>query len=583
MPSISACDYTHTKTLDSLAVSVTYARIPGNSQELDCIVTFKNTSPKPRERHSEQLSNDMFESANSNGQDKERRASGQETSESNQLKTASSDVSLFLGYIQLVGYVRLNNDFNATGTPRDTFWKNLEYASKYPIENEHDKVEGILLTPFFNQHDALRSDKNKLAGWPDLKNCLADTTSLHLLHDLAHIFNGEEPPVARQSAISNQEFNFLTSEFPLSIVPFFVTLQHLLFSSTKIRPEEAESHKLRFQIPKNSLPPSYNTGLTGFLGENGLISICYLFVVGILEEGFSGMHSKSIYFPFHFIPALVRTERGWSQPDYLRKPEVYKDWLPRSDSKLNTTLNGKPHKETDKENTSAARNKLVFELDNLVNSSVETVAAKERRKSSVSIMRKEEHGCILQIPTKTRVSYQIKANDQILCTALMSKTVYHVGEDIHYCLDLPCTRSLSTRVVGAVAHIEAHEVFHISELRKMVNIYKVTPAIKMNTYATALGISSKNDASISVSNVINLPSSLTQQFQASSLMDLKYILKFALVLNEFDEESQISSIDQLDEKAVVDYLQAYKSECDFHKFDFSIPLTVLPLSVSPTA
>lgn len=613
MPHVAPTDYPLTKNLPNLAVSVTYTQVSGSPNELDCLIELRNTK---RQNETHKTSNGHKSASELNTDDNTLVEDGEEVededededelvNESQKLTTESEDTSIFLGYIQLLGYVRLNNDFAGSGLSRDLFWKNADYLTRYRTENEHDKVEAILQTPLFNENDHLCSFRNKLAGWPDFKNGPSDDISVGLLHDLAHSFNSGEPLSGDHAGVSLQESASIASEFSQYIVPFYITLQHLLFSSIKIRPGEVESFKRRVKIPSHELPPSYNMALTGFSGDNGLVSICYNLVVGLLNETSKGMTLRSLYFPWRFSPAQIRTERGWSQPDYLQKPIVDKDWLPQvidsRDSKNKDTLHKANEtgstatnisseipkiQKTDNENhqelTSkpkercAAKENLQAELANLMSSTVEMVATTERRKSSVSIMKRDENGYIPQIPAKSRVSYQIKVNNQLLCQALMSKATYRVGEDIHFCLDVPSAKSFNTRVVGAVAHVEAHEVFHIDETRKLVNVFKVTPAIKVNTYANALAIFSDETSSSAVSSMLNLPLYLAQQFQASTFMDLKYFLVFSLVLNDFDTEHLIVSLDQEGEKAVSEFLQVYKSESEFHKFKFSVPLTVMP-------
>lgn len=574
---VAPCDLRLSKSLGNLEIAVTYNQIPGNSNELDCTIEFKNTIKKDEEGA------ENGETVEDHTQPEEKGLGfvsswlGRSGSEKSQLTTKKETAaSVFLGYVQLVGYVRLNNDFNGGGSTlsaREVFWKNSEYASRYPIENEHEKVEAILQTPLFNEEDTLSTFKSKLAGWPDFKAGPMDNILIALLHDLAYSFNSREPAAPDHTDATAQESTFI-NDFAQCIVPFYVTSQHLLFSSTRIEAGDCESYKLRVPIPSNSLPPSYNTALTGFTGDNGLVSICYQFVIGLLNEGANGMTPRNVYFPWEFHPSQTRTEHGWSQPDYLQKPMVDKDWRPREVDDI--AFAGRPVPKQSNKKSSSAKAKLEAELDNLINSSVEIVAAKERRKSSVSILTREESGYIPQIPTKARVSYQIMVNSNFLCLAHMSKATYRVGEDIHFSLDLPSSKSLTTRVVGAVAHVEAHEIFHLNESRKLVNVYKVSPSVKLNTYSCALAISDANDGATSVASMISLPQYLTQQFQASTLMDLKYFLVFSLVLNEFDEEHQITSLDQEDDKAVSEYIRAYKNESEFHKFKFSVPLTVLP-------
>lgn len=576
MPTVGPYDVSLTKSLENLAISVSYSQVPISPTELDCAIEFRNTAGE-RRCDVDRTSPDTSDSEDG-GLARQSRSGKIQGEKTHVARAEPEAASLFLGYVQLVGYVRVNHKIGGSGTAaaaRDVFWKNQSYAGKYPVAKEQEKVEAILQTPFFTRHECADAFKNKFAGWPDFKSGEMDSVSTYLLHDLAHTFNSREPPPPGASAPNAQEVVFLTSEFPQSIVPFYVTSQHLLFSSTRIDAGCSQTNKIRISIPDHTLPPSYNTGLTGYLGDNGLVSICYQFVVGLLKESLSGMASRSVFFPLEFVPSQIRTERGWLQADFLQRPVVDKNWRPRVVTDAVNIPNGNAgDAEKSGRRVEAAKSKLAAEIDSLIHSSVETVAAKERCRSLMAVSRKDSHRYIPQMPRKPRVSYQIMANGQSVCVALMSKATYSVGEDIHFCLDLPVRKSLTTRVVGAVVHVEAHEVFHSSETDKPVNAYKVTPSVKLNTYTCALAISD-DEHLLQVASILSLPTYLAPQFQASTLMDLKYVLVFSLVLNEFDAEHHISSLDYDDTVVVADYIQKYE-ESEFHEFKFFVPLTVLP-------
>lgn len=571
-----------------------------------------------------------------------------------QLVLLSAELLLLMGYVQLFGYVRLNQHIGSDGvsdTAQSVYWKNKEYLAKYTPPGVDDKVEGIMHTPFFRSHSGASPLKGRIGGIQDLNARLFDPTRAYLLHDLAHGFNTLPLPAEGELDLSEMQQTQLASDLSSCIVPFYVTAQHLLFSSVRLVLGNTVSYKMRISLPPRSLPPSYNTKLSGAAGDAGLLSIAYLFVVGLLEEKEGDMRQRSIYFPLEFRPGTLGHEREWLQHDYLQLAIVDKTWAPEGENEpkealvkaIDTTKtkiidettvtndgttetndettatndgttetnhettetndditldaltiengnghahggpkeagdsetavdysehqNGKPTKPTRYERFSK-------DLDTLIESSVHCVAINERRRSSVAVA-KQNSGLFQQVPSKLRVSYQIRVNNRNLCVVTMSKPYYHVGEDIHFFMRSNGEDTEATRIVGTVTHIEAHEIFHVEEKRKVVNLYKVTPTVKINSYANALADAYAQDGPSTVASMINIPRFLCQQFQASSLMDLKYFLVFKFVLNDFDDMVDAQCIDE-DAKSYTDYIQAYKVENEAVQFKFLVPLTVLP-------
>lgn len=577
MPSIAPCNFRLKKAVNhSFLIAVTYSEVPAHPDQLDVAIEFTNTTDNTATAKA-------AASDDSNGQllpSSDGWFKSLWLSEKAPLAEPNlPDVSLFLGYIQLFGYIRLNRVLGGDTTldaSTDIFWKNLDYTSNYGPKDD-SVFDGIVETPFMKDHGSTTPRKSRVGGIGDLNTKKFDPTAIHLLHDLAHTFNTLELPGQTAPPIPEQYHQSLAEDIHECIVPFYVTAQHLLFSSQRLGHGENQTFRVRIPVPANTLPPSYNTKLTGSAGDNGAVSICYSCVVGILEQLNGVMQPRAVYFPLELKPGEKGWDREWVQRDYLQETVVDQKWAPQtledaaSTDKLDHIANG------NRENVRSTKDKFVRDLDLLVESSIHVVAANERRKSSVSLFSSNQPGQIQQVPLKLKVSYQIRVNNQTLCTLTLSKPYFHVGDDIHFFLELHEDSAVSTRVVGLTAHVEAHEIFHVESetSRKVVNYYKVTPTIKINTFADALADAYLHNSAGVVASALNLPRFLTQQFQASTFMDLKYFLVCRFVLNEFDTSDAHGNIDD-DSKRYADYIQEYKVGNELADFKFLIPLTVLP-------
>ncbi|OBA23283.1 Rgp1-domain-containing protein [Metschnikowia bicuspidata var. bicuspidata NRRL YB-4993] len=667
MPGISPQNYTFTKPVnESLEISLTYEAVAGQPGKFDCFLELANTHGAPHDHGTE--TNGSQKPAENTGPGSNGTQSSRGWldsfwgSESARLvEQGPPEVPLLLGYIQMLGYVRLNHQIGAeTGAESSlaVYWHNHEYASHYCSDDCDEKVQDLLHTELFDGRKQDTSSgpakSSTIGGVPDLHARAFDPTAHYLLHDLVHPFGTMDMPPANAPPLSSHQQEELATSLSRYVAPIYVTAQHLIFASTTILPGQKCVYRFRMDMPPETLPPSYNTKLTGSLGDAGLASIAYLFVVGVQDQSDGHMHHRAVYFPMEWRPGHYGMDRSWLQHDYLQAPLFDKHWSPEKllqgvsevlneegesdvlnqdgesdvlnedgeselykegaknqshDSEMNaeagegqkknkahiddmsteaddtkkaagpgeeaTNINGS--KQGLLKTKSSMRDKFIEDLDSLIEGSLETLAAKERRKSSVCFVRPEDRGLLRQTPEKPRTSYQIRVNSQPLCVLTTSSAVYHVGEDVHFLLKLhPDFRNL-LRIVGLTSHIEAHEIFHVKDERKIVNIYKVTPTIKRNVYADALmfpfaGHEARENAR--TGDYINLPRFLCQQFQASMFMDLRYFMVFRFVLNDFPEMESYR-IDK-DPEAFTEYVLAYKLENEANEFKFSIPLTVLP-------
>lgn len=584
MPTISPCNCRLTKKINrSLLVAVTYTEDSSHPETVDVSIEFINTnSTTPNSLSGTPDADDSRQTGETANEGWFRSFwSGEKAP----LAPAPlDDLPLFLGYIQMVGYLRVNRHNGGDGgldAGTDIYWKNLDYLANYSVKND-DIYDEILTTPFFKDHGTENPRKGRIGGISDLKLRRFDGTVAYLLHDLVHPFNTMQMPERNAPELAESDHQTLADELSSCIVPFYVTAQHLLFSSVRLADKRTETYKIRMARPPGTLPPSYNTRLTGAAGDGGAVSICYSFIVGVLEPLSDSMKPRSVYFPMELKPGRRGWDRGWLQRDFLQDAVVDKDWKPQTlESGSGAIANGTNGSSSDEPNgvngTGRTQKKFLRDLNTLIESSVHVVAANERRKSSVSLQLLEQPGYIHQVPQKLKVLYQIRVNNQSLCKLTVSKPFYHVGDDIHFFLELFPDSAVSTRVVGATSHIEAHEIFNLeSETnRKAVNFYKVTPTIKLNTFAIAMADAYHQSSSGVAAGVVNLPRFLTQQFQLSTFMDLKYFLVCRFVLNDFEESEGVVTIDE-DPSRYLDYIQEYKVENKSSEFKFLIPLTVLP-------
>lgn len=583
MPVVSPCNHRLVKQVNrSLLIAVTYSNVEAHPNLLDVTVEFVNTKTPISTPNG---GNDTHGAEHKNGDH-----NGSHTADSGWFKgfwpgekaplapLPLPEVPLFLGYVQMVGYVRVNRKIGGNGTldaGTDVFWKNPEYLTRHSVKDDgiYDEIEE---TPFIKDHGTATPRKGRIEGISDLHARRFDQTAVYLLHDMAHPFNTMEMPGNQTPPIPEPHHAALASDLKQSIAPFYVTAQHLLFSSVKLAESQNEVFKIRVPKPSDALPPSYNTKLTGSAGDGGAVSICYLFVVGVLEQSEDSMKQRAVYFPLELKPGQKGWDREWLQRNYLQDTLVDQEWTSQSDSAAKGAPNGDvPARFNGSSGRSEKR--FVRDLDTLIESSIHVVAANERRKSSVSLLGHDSTGLLQQVPQKLKVLYQIRVNNQTLCTLTLSKPYFHVGDDIHFFLELHTDSLISTRVVGVTSHVEAHEVFHLESetQRKAVNFYKVTPTVKLNAFADAMADAYSKTGSGVVASSVNLPGFLTQQFQASTFMDLKYFLVCRFVLVEFSALDTPANIDDQPTK-YTDYIQEYKLENESSEFKFLIPVTVLP-------
>ncbi|KAF3987990.1 hypothetical protein FT663_04217 [Candidozyma haemuli var. vulneris] len=557
MPSISPLGSRLSKdALNGYHVAVTYKDLPQEPDFFECHIEFSSTQEEPTANGT---------ASNGTKEDEKRDSgwlSGFFSSEKTHLVDSPKETSLLLGYIQLIGYIRLNGLIGSDGSANaanNPYWKNPEYLELYGNDDLELQIETIKKTPFLKANAGEEAAKNRTGGVSDLNLHSYDARAQYLVHDLVYPFN----TLTGVPENAENHADDLAKEVGHSIVPFYVTAQSLLFSSSKVKHGESEKYILKVQKPPNNLPPSYNTKSTGAAGDAGLVSIGYSLVVGASEESNGQLSPRNIYFPFEFRSGKKGWDREWLQHDYLQEPFVDKAW--KAELRDENVLS-QPQPKGSKE-------KLLRDIDTLIESDVQVVAANERRKSSVSKSLTEYKGLISQLPAKLRVSYQIRVNSIGLCTLTMSKPFYHVGDEVHFFLDIDRQNDDGARIVGFHAHVEAHEIFNLEEKKQFVNTYKVTPTVKQNLFATALAANWDDTAdNLHVSSIINLPRHISQQFQSSKFMDLRYFFVCKFLLNEFAKPE--SSDDSM--KSYADYIQTYKVDNEGTEFKFAIPLVVLP-------
>lgn len=630
MVPLSPLDYRLVKRVNAdLLIAVTYSEVPNLPSKLDCTVEFINTRPKTPNAP-DSTDSDIAGEKNSDGWFR-----GLWRSEQAPLAPSKpADMPVLLGYVQMAGFVRLNH--NITGPSiadggADVLWRNSEYIDKYTNENSAEKASAVRQTPFFRDRAGHHPKRGKIGGISGLQAHQFDKTAVYLLHDLFFGFNSLQMPpesAPEPTQFQQQVVSELVAE---NIVPFYVTSQHLLFSSIRLPGEHMQQYTVRIDRPGESFPPSYNMKLTGSIGDGGVVSIGYSFVVGVLEENNGQVTQRSVYFPIEFRPGKKQWGHEWLQQDYLEASGVQQVWCDDVDEKGNVDVsvrersmeaarahsaaptstagaNGTGHEnatngaesdnllgsstegesgcgpeiddkavvyeptgisglEAGENDPQSHRQKFLDDLDTLISSSARVVGATERRKSSVSLQTMA--GYIDQVPARLKILYQIRVNNHGLCNLTLQKPYFRVGEDIALLLE-PADLAGSTKVVGAASHIEAHELFHLDGNRTYVNVYKVTPTHKCNMYAGALACDTEGGATMTV----NVPLFLSQQFQASSFMDLKYFLVCRFILNDFDGLENLEVADKTLEH-YFERTRVYEGESESTEFKFLIPVTVL--------
>lgn len=451
--------------------------------------------------------------------------------------------NLLLGYAQLFGYVRINESPGNIGSGDvndNLFWNNPDYLNEYS-HADSDLVETIQKSAFIRDHGA--SGKHKLTGITDFAAENYDPVAQNLVHDVLLPFSSL--PTTPYEKLNLHQTTTLHDELALSVVPFYVTAQRLLFLHLDPKPV----HNFSIEVPKPSddLPPSYNTRLAAATGHGGAVSLVYLFIVGFSEEHNGQMTRRAVYFPIEY----TKSSSESIEHDYLGKAILDNDWdvseTTTQISKIKASNGDQSH-----------RDQFIEDLDTLIENSIQTVGMHARRRSSISM-----HGRSFSNlgAHKIKVSYQIRVNSQLLCTLYLLKPFQRPGQNIEFFLKVHEDENVSSRIVGYTCHLEAHESF----LKSQRNIYKVTPTLKENVYAVALG-----GKPATISGTLYVPRHVSQEFVASSLMTLKYHLAFKFVLGEFDGTSPNENDEDYEVR-----MREYQGELDATEFKCSIPMTVV--------
>lgn len=600
MPLISPIRRSFVKKVhDSFSVGVEYHEVPRDSDYLECTVklinnTAEKSPPLTASTAEEAVEDDTEECVNTSmtGNTENGNASAGDTGDTGDIPSSGwfsffsqgklpitppplSDLQLLLGYVQLFGFVRLNSLIGTNGVSdaaHSLYWQNQEYLDQYESQDAQEKLDAVMSTPFYQNYGGQSPKLGRVAGIPDLNAGSYDSVLHTMLLDLVYNYGSVD---ATDAVVPEQQaLTALCEEVRHSFVPFYVTAQSLLFSNIEVKRKSAKEFRLRLPVPGPQLPPSYNCKLTGSTGDSGLVSIGYALVVGATEKvGETPGTPRAAYFPLELRQGLFSIDRRWYQQDYLGKPVVDKEW--RGIDVAAELSGDKPNSEND---SSDSKRKLLSDIDTLISSEVHAVSANERRKSSLSASSAVAQGSIAQIPEKPRVSYQIRVNSVNLCTLILSKPVYHVGEDLAFFVDLHENDSTATtKVVGFTSHIEAHECYHNApqgDQSGLTHSYKVTPTIKTNTMAKSMAGKFYGDDNAVVSNFVTIPSHLTQQFQSSSFMDLRYFFVCKFVLNEFAPRKNGGNDTPADSYAA--YSNEYKFSNESTDFTVLVPLTVLP-------
>ncbi|EGW33477.1 uncharacterized protein SPAPADRAFT_137294 [Spathaspora passalidarum NRRL Y-27907] len=541
---------------DHLSISLTY--LPsGTTTEYECLLTFHNTNDQsivinPQEKQSEPAANPgWLGSIFGRGQ--------KETPEATADPQPDPHLKLFLGHVQLFGYVVLNYNFNIDTsalemTKSSQWWNNAEYLDQYfnnqDWKDEDLQIKALNQVPLIAKKSKLTIE-GKLGGVNDLfvdhnTDLVIDSTQAYFLHDLITPFNSQQIPTSSVAAgASTISLNELTD----SIVPIYSTRQSLLFTDLAIEPNSSKTFHFRFPV-KDTLPPTYNARSTGLACDQGWSSIRYSLIVSVSEPNKPGekLKPRSIYFPVNVEAQRVGISFRHLQHDYLSDETAFTldpNWqieLVSQETKSDI------HSVTE---SGDAREVFLQDLSKLIESdlyNMPKVSTIERRKSipfdkldefkQLEIV--ENNKAIPQLPEHLKTQYQLRVNNQELCLISLSRPYFHIGDDINYIIDINRGKQSLPKVIGIVAYLEAHENYHIGDSNRVfTNMYKVSGNVKLNTFASAMiDASIENHTPSLINGHIHIARSLTGQFQSSSFMDLKYYLVFHFNLATMTEETE---------------------------------------------
>ncbi|KAK6458601.1 Rgp1-domain-containing protein [Scheffersomyces xylosifermentans] len=584
----------------SLAVSLTYINNPDPATASkdtvvnECLISFHNISDKnitinPEESRTSSAPSDDESSRNGNGNVNGSSNSWfgaifSSTNEATHLMEEeptpeSDDVKIFLGYIQLMGYIVLNYKFglNTSATSLDLnaksphWWANRDYINQYKDTDGEDGQyadeisERLDTVPFVKENlDKPLIVGGKLGGVGDLiveqagtTNHWIDRTKLYFVHDLLFPFNSYLPPRFNKASSIQTDIKIPAKELTESIIPFYSTSQSLLFTDLNIEPQSTKTFHIKFPRPTD-LPPSYNSRSTGPLCDQGLISIKYSLIVNLSQSSGNQFGSHSVYFPLDIIGERIGVNERWLQRDYFQnKSKIDKDWKVEIIEKEEIV---QPQFLGNVSESIETREAFLGDLSKLIESdlyNMPKMSTNERKKSVHTYEPYEEEEqiegkLVPQLPNHLKTQFQLRVNNSKLCLISLSRPYYHVGDDINFILDInPDENSPTTKIVGFIVHLEAHEIFHCSKVTEnpaekadITNSYRITGSIKYNTYGSSLPnaiLPKAEQKSTLINGSINIPKHSSQQFQSSALMDLKYYIVFKFNLNLFIGESKEES------------------------------------------
>lgn len=399
----------------------------------------------------------------------------------------TDDELLYLGYVQLFGYIVQNYQFEVSGSgvAQDTInsdtvengtaadvWDNKEYIAQYR-DFEQEERDGLM--------DKLASiplfQEKKLTVNGKVGGVIVESEPIF---DLIYPFN------SRSTGVSIDHKETLDS-----IVPFYSTTQSLLFSEIKLKPGESKSFKVSLPLNED-LPPSYNTRLTGPACDQGYVSIRYSIVIGYLNQKLHGMIPKCVYFPTSVLP---------KKKEYNIRPYIDKQWKVNPLPKVNYS-----------------KDLFISDLSKLVEADLHNLPRMSIQKE---IEEDVEVGSTL---------FQLRVKECQLGHITLSKPYYHIGEDINFSVDInPDEFEGNIRIVGYTVFIEAHENYHGNS--EFTNIYKCTQDAKFNTFASSLLSKDIHLPMVQVGN-IHLPQYLTPAFVITNFMSLRYYIQFTFNLLE---------------------------------------------------
>lgn len=475
-------------------------------------------------------------------------------------------VKVFLGYLQLLGYVVLNyrlgpalglsaSDVSGDGSQ---WWGNPEYWKQYGDANddsESDTEELLGHVPFIRNGDTSPLVVGgRLGGIADLpaetsqqKALLAsDEYTKYFLHDIPFLFGTAKFP----QNLGHTHYTNLVKELSHTLIPFYCTPQTLMFTDLTIAPCSTETLRFSLPTPPQSLPPSYNTRLTGLSCDQGWASIKYSLVVGLSYKDTTPSSSnqmllRAIYMPYNVRARRIGTDHRWIQPNYFWDSYSFVDhkWAPIivADGATATT------------DSMALKASFLKSLQRLIDSDLhnlpkliddENTSDHDHHDES---SRHSSDSTVAQLSSHLKTQFQIRANSLQICLLSISKPYFHVGDCITFVVNLRPPGHIHQVglpvIQGFMVHLEAHELFYPATGTPIKNVYRVSASHKFNTIAStmvSIDPTDGNAACALVSSKLDIERHLPPQFESSRFMGLKYYLVFRFVVGKFPAYTRLA-------------------------------------------